>query len=1041
MRLWPKYALPRGVDLPNCLTRASSRWLSGTASWRSGNTTSSVPGKEFSNTLLLPKTKFSLRDDPSKNELIRSRACDELYRWQWRNAQGPLFVFHDGPPYANGELHIGHALNKILKDIINRYHVSLGHRVHYIPGWDCHGLPIENKILQKLGKRPQELEPDVIRREAEAFAKQEMKVQQDQFRQFGVMADWTPESTYRTLDHDYEMRQLRIFQKMVEKGLIYRHYRPVYYSPSSSSALAEAELTYNAKHVSHSVYVAFELEPDSPQMRAPLRTLIAGRKSVRLLVWTTTPWTLTANMGIAVHPEMMYKAVAASSDPTAPMDIFAVEREEALAKYPEVMSSKIPIAEFQGSDLAGSTYRPIFSSLHGSSSSSPLPIIPSRHVTSDSGTGLVHCAPAHGAEDYTVFRNLRLLSSSSSLGDLLCHVDIQGRFTEGVQDVVGGKAAHALVGKEVLGEGGKAIVGLLENAGALRKIEKIKHRYPYDWRTDKPVIVIATSQWFANIDQIKEDAIAALQDVSFTPAQSRNRLESFVRSRSEWCISRQRVWGVPIPSLHHIPSGRAVLDANSLNHILSILLEKRTAYWWTGPVEEFVPPALRDGMDAKQLAETWRKGTDTMDVWFDSGTSWSMLDDLYQHDGVQSVDGRTYGANVCLEGSDQHRGWFQSQLLTAIASAETGEPKRAAPYGTLITHGMVLDEKSRKMSKSLGNVISPMTIINGGTNKKKDPAYGSEVLRMWVATVKFTEDIQIGPQVLANCAEALRKIRNSARFILGVLEDQPLTHKVNREQYGLAERYVMHELHKLDTTALHSYASYDFARVANALLYFANVTLSSLYLDITKDCLYANARESVERQAVVSVLERVLVTMTSVITPILPYLAEEIRTTWHGVQDNSVSAKIWVPVSAEWEDTQAESDMSELIRVRNQVRVALERARRASQLKSSLEANVMLSLPKGAMQDAHGLVSLLRREEHFLKTLFIVSDVKLADGSIPTSHLGSWHYAESMPLPDREGSVEITVVPAAQSKCPRCWTFNRKEEDTLCHRCSDVLSA
>ncbi|KAI0938609.1 hypothetical protein AcW1_001709 [Taiwanofungus camphoratus] len=980
----------------------------------------------------------------------RSESCEcvsfkaDFMFEQWKQRDDPLFVLHDGPPYANGDLHMGHALNKILKDIINRYHVLLGHRVHYLPGWDCHGLPIENKVLQMLGKDPNDLTPNEIRLEAEAFAKREVQKQLNEFRQLGIMADWGLETTYRTLDKDYELRQLGIFQKMVVKGLIYRHYRPVYYSPSSRSALAEAELEYKDNHISHSAYVAFELEPDSVQMGTTLRTLVSSGRNVRLLVWTTTPWTLTANMAIAVNPDMMYKAVASSDDPAAPLDIFAVDRERVLMNT--LVLGTVPMAEFQGSDLVGATYRPIFSSLLDSTqettSSTSLPIISSSHVTPDSGTGLVHCAPAHGAEDYAVFRELGLLSSSSP-ANLLCHVDGLGQFTEDVVDIVGKKAAVTLVGKYVLGDGGKAIVALLSEAGALRLMEKYRHRYPYDWKTDKPVIVIATSQWFANLEKIKDDAITSLGDVIFYPPASRNRLESFIRSRSEWCISRQRVWGVPIPALYHIPSDHAVLDGESLAHIISVLQEKGAAYWWDGPVDEFVPPALREGMDSEQLKETWRKGTDTMDVWFDSGTSWSMLDKLYQQLGgtskeAQKPKGRHFGADVCLEGSDQHRGWFQSQLLTAIGSAHTEERERTSPYGTVITHGMVLDEAGKKMSKSLGNIVSPMTVINGGQNKKKDPAYGAEVLRLWAATVEFTKDMSIGPTVLSQCAESLRKIRNSARFILGVLEDRRCLDKLERRDFRLVERFIMNELYKLENTALQGYATYDFPRVINALSNFANITLSSLYLDITKDCLYANAKSSLERRVIVAVLNQVLTTMTSVLAPVLPHLAEEIHATLPDAGETSVFTKKWIPLDPEWEDLQAETDMSYLLTVRSKVLSALEGARRDKLLKSSLEADVFLIVPNISQESK--FLDLLRREESFLKTLFIVSDVCLTEeGSLGTES-PAWLYSESLSLQDCDEELRIHIRPAALHKCPRCWTYTRHEEDTLCRRCSDVLS-
>ncbi|KAL6298677.1 isoleucyl-tRNA synthetase [Sparassis latifolia] len=995
--------------------------------------------KAFSDTLLLPKTSFTLWNDPTQNEALRARTCDELYRWQWEHADGPLFVLHDGPPYANGRLHIGHALNKVVKDIINRYHVSVGDRVHYLPGWDCHGLPIENKVLKKLGKHSREVSSNIIRAEAEAYARQEVQLQTSEFRQFGIMADWSPETTYRTLDPDYEIRQLRIFQKMVEKGLIYRRYRPVYYSPSSLSALAEAELTYNENHVSHTVYVAFELDSESPHMSATLRSLIAGRSSARVLVWTTTPWTLTANMAIAVNPDMMYRAVAPDNCPSSSLTIFAVDRESALLDLPEVVTpSNISVAEVNGSELVGATYRPLFASLQHTDVPS-LPIIPSSHVTPDAGTGLVHCAPAHGAEDYSVFQSLGLLSSDAA--KIVCHVDGLGRFTPDVAEVVGAQAARALIGKEVLGDGGKAIVSLLQDTKFLYGKQRIRHRYPYDWKTDQPVITIATSQWFANLDKVKDDAITALQDVSFVPAASRHRLESFIRNRSEWCISRQRVWGVPIPALHHLPTERAVLDTASLDHIISILQKKGTGYWWDGPVEEFIPPALREGMDEKQLAEMWRKGTDTLDVWFDSGSSWTMLEGLHAKYGSgEGAKGRTFGADVCVEGSDQHRGWFQSQLLTAIGSAKSEERKGLSPYGTLITHGMVLDEAGKKMSKSLGNIVSPMTVILGGEDKRKEPAYGAEVLRLWSATMDLTKDMSIGPEVLSQCSRALRKIRGTARFILGALEDKYPDYKLDRKDLGLAGRYVMHELLKLDNVAREGYAAYDFPKVVNALSNFVNITLSSQYLDITKDCLYADSKDSVERRVVVGVLHHVLTTMTSIMAPILPFLAEEIHETLGNAKGASVFSRKWTPLNTEWQDDNAEQDMNQLFCVRGGVMAAMEEARQAKLLKSSLEAEVLLLVPDDIPEEST-LISLLGREENFLKTLFIVSDAYLAtEGSLGTQS-PDWLYTRSLPI-QRDSDLEIRVLvrPAALSKCPRCWTYTRPKDDLLCKRCSDVLT-
>ncbi|KAF9254893.1 isoleucyl-tRNA synthetase [Marasmius fiardii PR-910] len=1002
-----------------------------------------LDSRSFSKTLQLPKTSFPLWSDPIKVEKpLRTRTSEELYRWQYSNAKGHLFVFHDGPPYANGDLHMGHALNKILKDIINRFHVLQGRKVHYVPGWDCHGLPIENKSLQELGKDSINASPNTIRKAAYSTATREIASQKVQFKEFGIMADWDSDSsTYRTLDHRYEMRQLQIFRKMVEKGLIYRHYRPVHYSPSSRSALAEAELVYKDDHVSHSVYVTFELDKRILGQRLhPLQ----GLEDSQLLVWTTTPWTLTANMGIAVNPDLTY---AVLKIPDGDQKFITVkDRIEALN---DILGPTEVIREFSGSDLVGLTYIPIFASSTGFQNQTPLPIISAGHVTADSGTGLVHCAPAHGAEDYHAFRSLGLIPDASSIR---CHVDGSGSFSAAVAEVIGDSTAKALVGQPVLEGGSRGVVELLKEMGKVVKVKRFKHRYPYDWKTDKPIIVTATSQWFANLDSIKDKALAALERVQFFPpictfplfvpascnayenirTLARNRLEAFIRSRSEWCISRQRVWGVPIPALYYNPTDTAVLNASSLDHILGVLEAKGVDYWWDGPVEDFVPPALKNSASPQEIRENWRKGTDTMDVWFDSGSSWSML-------GEMGVSRRGYEADICLEGSDQHRGWFQSQLLTYVSVAlDDGSPP-AAPYRTLITHGMVLDESGKKMSKSLGNIISPLVVIRGGKDKKKEPAYGADILRLWAATMEYWQDMSIGPTVLAQTAESMRKIRNSARFMLGNIGDKDAMERVPRSEFRLAERWIMHELFTLERIALEGYAAYNFPKVMNALINFCNITLSSLYFDIAKDCLYANAPGSIERRGIVTVLEKILDTVTTVLAPVLPHLAEEINQA-HLRVEPSVFAKKWTPLTSEWEDATAHEEMKTLLHIRKSVLGLLEKARSAKQLKSSLEAEVDIIIPED-LQD-NGTLELLRREEDFLKTLFIVSDASLTEeGSLGSvENRMEWVHSTSIEIPGLEQDIGIRIRPASLSKCPRCWTFTREEGKDLCPRCELVLT-
>ncbi|KXN89152.1 Isoleucine--tRNA ligase [Leucoagaricus sp. SymC.cos] len=1005
--------------------------------------------KAYSKSLLLPKTSFPLWTNPYKGEEpFRRRTTEELYRWQWKNKPGRLFVFHDGPPYANGDLHMGHALNKITKDVINRSQMMLGRKIHYIPGWDCHGLPIENKALQELGKDSRSVGPTLVRKVANATALREVDSQKKQFLSLSVMADWhSDEWTYRTLDHKYEMYQLGLFQKMVELGYIFRHYRPVHYSPSSRSALAEAELVYKDDHVSRSVFVTFDLkhiananQSDSEGV-AKLQALLNKDEPVKLLVWTTTPWTLTANMGIAVNPELHYVVVRAADG------VFVVARERLEALGDMIGDVKV-LFELMGSDLVDGSYQPIFSSLVDQTH---MKIIPASHVTSESGTGLVHCAPAHGAEDYHAFHGLSLLPNPESV---ICHVDEEGKFTGGVIDVLGHDPATAVQGKEVLGDGSKAIVDILRTMGRLVKIQRIKHRYPYDWKTDKPIIVTATSQWFANLDAIKQEASNALDQVSFWPPQSENRLKSFIQSRSEWCVSRQRSWGVPIPAIHHIATDQAYLDQDTLNYILPILEKKGVAYWWTGPVEEFLPPKLvAMSSDTSSLSEQWRKATDTMDVWFDSGSSWTLLK------GVQELDEdtRPFLADVCLEGSDQHRGWFQSQLLTKCGSEVLNPKKRiSSPYKHLITHGMVLDEKGKKMSKSLGNIVSPMIIIHGGKDKKKDPAYGADLLRLWAATVEYENDMSIGPKVLSQTAEKLRKIRNTTRFILGNLSDGKVfekTERAGRKELGLIEKYVMHELYSLQQLFLdcndidrpNNPVAFEFSRVMTALVYFANITLSSFYFDIRKDTLYAESINSLERRGVLTVLEKILDTMTAIYSPVLPHLAEEVHANRYPGTETSYFMSHWKPLSDEWHDPRSKTQMTTLLKVRDQVLSLLENARTDKHIKSSLEAGVDIIISQDLIPKGNLDLEEVTHVESFLKSLFITSDAQISTpNALEAKSEPEWEYTASIEViaqGNPEAKIQIRVRPAMGHKCPRCWTFARADAYNLCKRCEDVMES
>ncbi|KAH7345675.1 isoleucyl-tRNA synthetase [Rhizoctonia solani] len=1017
-------ALPSHLSLPAALRIARARCcvnLYGNLSFSTRfSSTQTSNNNTFANTLLLPKTSFPLWADPAQREVpYRQRTTEELYEWQWKNRdQAQTFILHDGPPYANGSLHCGHALNKILKDIINRFHVMQGYRVHYMPGWDCHGLPIENKALQELQGDPRTVPATEIRSTAREVAYREMERQRSEFQEFGIMADWSPDGCYRTIDHQYEIRQLKVLQRMVEQGLITRHHRPVYWSPSSISALAEAELEYVDDHRSQAVHVAFPIQSCSPALQ---RILPAESSTPSLMIWTTTPWTVPSNMAIAVNAEIEYSLVICQDGRSF---IVATSRVEDLANtgiFGE--GPMIPTETITGAELVGTTYKSPFST-------GPSPVLSARHVTADSGTGLVHTAPAHGPEDYTAWKAIK------QEGDILCPVNNEGKFTDAV-----GAGWTRLVGKEVLGDGNIEVIRILGEQGLLVKKETIKHRYPYDWKTKKPVIFRATSQWFTNLDKIKGKALEALKDVRFYPEASRARLEAFIRERSEWCISRQRTWGVPIPALHDSVTDEALLTPESLDHIIGVLSDKGVSHWWDGPVEDFIPPSER--MNGK----SWKKGTDTIDVWFDSGSSWSLIRDLGLRDGVY--------ADVCLEGSDQHRGWFQSLLLTAV-SCEAGDKPRA-PYGALITHGFVLDAKGKKMSKSLGNVISPMTIIHGGKDKKKEPTYGAEVLRLWAATVEYGKDVPLSQTVLAQAAETLRKVRNSARFILGNMKSSEIDglHVLEHEKLGLVERYVLHQLYILEKGALEAYSDYNFQRVVHSVSAFTNNILSSFYFDIMKDTLYAESPNAPSRQVALGVMLEILRVLSSVVAPILPHIAEEIYTHLNQSVSGSAFQLGWRSTPDIYEDYQAMYDMQYVASIRGVVLESLERIRQEKLLKSALEAHVDISVSGDGP-----IATILRREKDQLASIFIVSDVTLGDkikvehpwssadreviiGNIPFNGVSDKAYHRMV-----SGSECITVRlrPSHGSKCPRCWKWTanppqsaQNDLEKLCGRCQDVV--
>lgn len=979
-------------------------------------------------TIKLPKSTFPPRASPANQVKYLPRCTDDLYAWQRRERSAqPAFVLHDGPPYANGELHVGHALNKILKDIICRVQLGSGKRVRYVPGWDCHGLPIELKALQGLrdmGAMNGTTSAAVIRKAARQLAAETVTEQMKEFRGFAVMADW--ENHWKTMDKQFEMRQLGIFREMVDRGLIYRKFKPVYWSPSTGTALAEAELEYKDDHVSTAALVKFPLA--TIPLHLAQDPLLQG-KDLSVVVWTTTPWTLPANAAIAVSESMKYTVV--QSDTHGYLLVAQSRFEYLQSMLKEDLAIIVP--SILGSELADTTtYRPLFKA----HDAQPQPIIATDFVTADSGSGFVHCAPGHGMDDYEACLSRGI--------PVFAPVDDQGRFTEKAMP----HDPTRLTGKPVLREGNDAVLEYAESRGQLLAKHRYEHKYPYDWRSKLPVIIRATEQWFADVADIRDSALRALEDVQFIPKTGRHRLENFVKNRSEWCISRQRAWGVPIPALYHRSTGEAILTKESVSHIMATIEERGIDAWWTDSADEpaWVPPSLRD-----ESGVGYRRETDTMDVWFDSGTSWTEI----------PVNERGHPADVYLEGTDQHRGWFQSGLLTFIAhqlaARQTATPR--APFKHLVTHGFTLDEDGHKMSKSMGNIIHPQSIMDGtllpplkprkGKDKKQaknaGPIYdalGPDALRMWVASSDYTRDVVIGKKVLQTVNNSLHKFRVTFKLLLGALSDFGLDCAVPYEQLQQVDRIALLHLSNMVLTSRKACEEFEFYKAMNAMNRWANLEFSAFYVGAIKDRLYTLGEDSTSRRAAQTTLYHIYRHLQEVLGPITPMLVEE---TWEHTPE-AIRAQCEHPLqrivsapAAEWQDATLETNYQQLVAVHSAIKNLQEQARRKKQLGSSLQSFVHLQLPE---DPASG--SIFHRFSSELADVFVVSSVSVSQHGEPIPseiERSEWHYTETFELPDGHQGLVSVYAPAA-AKCARCWRYAvpvPTETETICGRCETVV--
>ena len=908
--------------------------------------------KDYKDTLLMMKTDFPMRANLPNKEPEVAAMWEEKNIYQQvltKNKDRSPFILHDGPPYANGNIHIGHALNKVLKDFVLRYKTMTGYYVPYIPGWDTHGLPIENALTKSDKINRKEMSIDEFRNRCAVYAQKQVVVQKEQFKRLGILGEW--DKPYVTLEKEYEAYQLEVFAKMVENNLIFKGLKPVYWSPSSESALAEAEIEYHDK-VSSSVYVAFKVSDGKNVLSS----------DCELIVWTTTPWTIPANLAISVNPSFEYVIIESNER----FFVVAKDLVEEFAKEVELESYQL-IKSIPGKDLEYVSY---VHPLNGR----VCPVILGEHVGDDAGTGLVHTAPGHGEDDFIIGKEYNL--------EVLCPVDERGYMTEEAFEFAGMFYEDA----------NKAIVDKLSQNHALLMHKRFTHSYPHDWRTQKPVIFRATDQWFASIESLKKDMLASIKEVKWIPSWGEVRMSNMIADRKEWCISRQRVWGVPIP-VFYAEDGTEILDGAVIRHVAQVFLAEGSSAWFTKDAKSLLPEGYTHPNSPNGL---FTKETDTMDVWFDSGSS---------HYAAMVKRGLPYPADLYLEGSDQYRGWFNSSLSTGVAMMGK------APYKAVLTHGFVLDAEGRKMSKSLGNVIDPQQI-----NKE----FGADILRMWVASVNYTSDVRISKEMMKQVSEAYRKIRNTFRFLLGNLDDfSDETDKVDYEKMPEIDQYMINLLNDIIEKVIKAYEEYEFDEVYRIILTYMTNDLSAFYIDFTKDILYIEGMNSLARRSIQTVFYENLNALIRLLTPIIPHTTEEVY--FHAKISKKQDSVYLLSMPA----TMKYANSNELLLkyrafmdVRDDILKALELARNEKVIGKSLSAKVVLK----PINKVKALLDTLKID---LKQVSIVSEFVLTEENIEGISLDSGTFD----VKAREGVM-----------CSRCWqVVDHINDDELCERCNNVV--
>ncbi len=925
---------------------------------------------DYKKTLNLPKCNFPMKANLAQKEPVMLKKWKEegLNEKFFQNRSGnKKYILHDGPPYANGHIHLGHSLNKILKDIIIKYKTMQGYDAPYVPGWDCHGLPVEHQLFKELGLTKHQIDQLRFRKKAAKYAGKFVKIQCEEFKRLGIFASW--DKPYLTQNYSYEATIARVFGDFYLKGYIYKGLKPIYWCGCCETALAEAEVEYD-NHVSPSIYVKFKVKSDK-------NNLLKGYDDTSFVIWTTTPWTLPANLAIALKDDFIYSLISTEKGNfVIAKDLIDNFLEKiSVSKYEELKS-------FRGEELEGVITQHPFIDRES-------PIIIADHVTLEQGTGAVHTAPGHGQDDYVVGMKYGL--------EILSPVTNQGTFIDTLP-LFGGKQVF---------EANKDVIEHLKSIDALLFTENIEHSYPHCWRCKQPVIFRATEQWFIKVDEhdMRDIALEKIRETKWIPETGENRITSMVKNRPDWCLSRQRYWGVPIPVFYCNGCRKDILTRETIDNVEKHFMKEGADAWFSHPPEDFAENMVCPECGGKEFY----KETDIIDVWFDSGVS---------HQAVLGLrDNLTYPADLYLEGSDQHRGWFQSSLLTAVGCSNT------SPFKTVLTHGFIVDGNGKKMSKSMGNVISPDDIV------KK---YGADILRLWIASVDYTGDIRISDEIITQLSDAYRRIRNSFKYLMGNINDfDPKENTVPVDSLDEIDKWALSRIESLGTKVTSLYDNFEFYKIFHAIHHFCVVDLSSFYLDSLKDRMYTSNPNDPLRRSSQTVMYKITDSLMKMLAPILVFTTEEVLSYFNQDDSNQKSIHLsdWPKFDDKLIDNKLEEKGDRILELRTEVQKVLEHFRKEKIIGTSLEAKVIL------YSDSPEYLDFIKNNKELLKTVFIVSQVEISDNPDGKNDLFST---------DKIEDVKIYVKKADGTKCIRCWNYTHdvdsdKDYPEICGRCINAI--